>query len=82
MCLLPKLVRSGERGSAPPGPVQVKHQNPLNLYSGSHRASTPLVLAVCQERKCGQMRLALRVIMVLFGTFGYIAMGIVLTGTG
>jgi len=28
------------------------------------------------------MRIALRVAMVLFGIFGYIAMGIVLTGTG
>jgi len=28
------------------------------------------------------MRIVLRVAMVLFGTVGYIAMGVVLTGTG
>jgi len=31
VCLLPKLVRSGERGGALPGLVQVKPHNPLNL---------------------------------------------------
>jgi len=28
------------------------------------------------------MQIVLRVVMVLFGTFGYIAMGVVLTGSG
>ena len=40
------------------------------------------LVAVRQERKFGQMRIVLRVAMVLFGTVGYIAMGVVLTGTG
>ena len=40
------------------------------------------VSCISEEKECGQMRIVLRGAMVLFGTFGYIAMGVLLTGTG